>query len=204
MYIRYFKRAFDIAIVVISLPIVFPLCLLLSMLVLLTIGKPVLFKQNRPGLHGKSFTIYKFRSMDVSTDENGALLPDDKRLTKFGRFLRSTSLDELPELYNVLKGDMSIIGPRPLLTEYLNLYNEEQARRHEVKPGITGWAQINGRNVPPWEKRLEMDTWYVDNVSFILDLKIFFVTIIKVLTREGINQEGRVTVEYFKGTSKNK
>jgi len=165
-----------------------------------TLGKPVLFKQVRPGKDGKPFTIYKFRTMNNATGANGRLLPDEKRLTPFGKFLRSTSLDELPELFNVLKGDMSIVGPRPLLMQYLGRYTPEQVRRHEVKPGLTGWAQVNGRNALSWEEKFRLDVWYVDNWSLALDLKILIMTVVKVLRREGISQPGQATMEEFWGT----
>ena len=162
-------------------------------------GRPIIFTQQRPGLSGKPFTIYKFRTMNDERDAQGNLLPDEQRLTRFGKFLRKTSLDELPELFNVLKGDMSLVGPRPLLMEYLPLYSAEQARRHEVKPGITGWAQINGRNTLAWEDKFNLDVWYVDHLSFWLDVKILFITLLKVFKREGISQDGQATVEKFRG-----
>jgi len=164
------------------------------------VGSPILFRQTRPGLNGNPFTLYKFRTMTDERDVDGNLLSDSERLTKIGRFLRSTSLDELPELFNVVKGDMSLVGPRPLLMQYLERYTPEQARRHEVKPGITGWAQINGRNAITWEEKFKLDVWYVDNQSLLLDLKILFLTIVSVLKREGINQLGHVTSEEFMGT----
>jgi len=160
-------------------------------------GTPVLFRQRRPGLHGKPFICYKFRTMTDSRDSDGSLLPDSERLTGFGRFLRKTSLDELPELFNVLKGDMSLVDPRPLLMQYLDRYTPEQARRHEVKPGITGWAQVNGRNALTWEEKFKLDVWYVNNRSLWLDLKIIAMTIWKILIREGINQPGQATMEEF-------
>lgn len=163
------------------------------------LGSPILFKQQRPGLHGKPFYLYKFRTMTDERDENGELLPDHLRLTPFGQFLRKYSLDELPQLFNVLKGDISLVGPRPLLMEYLELYTPEQARRHEVKPGITGWAQVNGRNAISWEEKFKLDVWYVDNRTFWLDIKILFLTVIKVLKKEGINQSEYVTMEKFVG-----
>lgn len=166
----------------------------------LRLGSPVLFRQQRPGLHGKPFMMYKFRTMTDSMDTNGNLLADDERLPSFGRFLRSSSLDELPELFNVLKGDMSLVGPRPLLMEYLPLYSPLQARRHEILPGITGWAQINGRNAISWEEKFKLDVWYVDNQSLWLDLKIIFLTFIKVFRREGISHEGQATMEKFTGS----
>ena len=163
-------------------------------------GSPVLFKQVRPGLRGRPFMMYKFRTMTDERDIQGRLLPDEQRLTKLGRFLRSTSLDELPELFNVLKGDMSLVGPRPLLMEYLPLYTPEQARRHEVRPGITGWAQVNGRNAISWEEKFRYDVWYVDNWSFWLDIKILWMTIVSVLKREGISAQGHVTMPPFTGS----
>jgi len=174
--------------------------LIIALLVRIKLGSPVIFKQKRPGLNEKIFTLYKFRTMTDERDENGELLPDSVRLTKFGKFLRSTSLDELPELFNILKGDMSIVGPRPLLVEYLPLYNEHQKRRHEVRPGLSGLAQINGRNAITWEKKFDYDVEYVDNVSFIGDWKIILLTFIKVFKREGINSSESVTMERFKGT----
>jgi lipopolysaccharide/colanic/teichoic acid biosynthesis glycosyltransferase len=165
----------------------------------LKIGSPVLFRQQRPGLNGKSFTIYKFRTMDVY-DSKGSPLPDDERLPAFGKFLRSTSLDELPELFNVLKGNMSIVGPRPLMTKYLDRYTPEQARRHQVKPGITGWAQVNGRNAVSWEDKFRLDVWYVDNWSLYIDLKIILKSFVLVFKRTGVTQDGRATVDEFMGS----
>ncbi|MEH6554254.1 sugar transferase, partial [Pseudoalteromonas tetraodonis] len=165
------------------------------------LGKPILFTQNRPGLNGDIFQMMKFRTMLDAKDKQGNLLPDDQRMTKFGSFLRSTSLDELPGLFNVLKGDMSLVGPRPLLVQYLPLYNKEQARRHNVRPGITGWAQVNGRNAISWEQKFELDVWYVDNQSIWLDLKILLLTVKKVFIRDGINADGHVTIEPFKGSN---
>ena len=162
---------------------------------------PILFKQSRPGLQGKIFSIYKFRSMTSERDKEGVLLSDDLRLTKFGKLLRSTSLDELPSLWNVLKDEMSLVGPRPLLVEYLPLYSSKQARRHEVKPGITGWAQVNGRNAISWDEKFDLDVWYVDNKSIWLDIKILSMTIKKVITRSGINQDRQATMEKFKGNN---
>jgi len=166
------------------------------------LGRPVLFRQSRPGLHERSFEIRKFRTMTDDRDTDGNLLADSERLLPFGRFLRSTSLDELPELWNVLKGEMSLVGPRPLLMEYLDLYSEEQARRHEVRPGITGWAQVNGRNALTWEEKFDLDVWYVDNHSLWLDLKILILTIARVFKREGVSQEGHATMERFQGSTK--
>jgi sugar transferase EpsL len=164
------------------------------------LGAPVIFKQQRPGLHGRPYLMYKFRTMQNASGKEGNPLPDEQRLTALGSFLRKTSLDELPELFNVLQGNMSLVGPRPLLMEYLPRYTREQARRHEVKPGITGWAQVNGRNAISWEKKFELDVWYVDNRSIMLDLKILWMTLIRVVKREGVNQEGHVTMEKFTGT----
>ncbi|WP_305781827.1 sugar transferase [Acetobacterium sp. KB-1] len=177
-----------------------PLYVVLVLTIKKKLGSPVLFKQKRPGLNEKIFTLYKFRTMTDQRDEKGALLPDDKRLTRFGNFLRSTSLDELPELVNVLKGDMSVIGPRPLLVQYLPLYNEQQKRRHEVRPGLSGLAQINGRNAISWEEKFNLDVAYVDTISFIGDWKIIFLTMKKVFKREGINANDSTTMELFQGT----
>ena len=171
------------------------------LLVLAKFNSPILFKQSRPGLHGKIFNIYKFRSMTNESDKEGILLSDELRLTKFGKLLRSTSLDELPSLWNVLKGEMSLVGPRPLLVEYLPLYSSKQARRHEVKPGITGWAQVNGRNAISWDEKFDLDVWYVDNQSILLDIKILSMTIKKVITRSGISQDRQATMEKFKGNN---
>ncbi len=172
---------------------------LIGILIYFKIGSPMIFQQVRLGLNSKPFIIYKFRTMTNQHDKDGQLLSDAERLTGFGKFLRSTSLDELPELFNVLKGDMSIVGPRPLLIQYLDRYTTEQARRHEVKPGLTGWAQVNGRNAITWEEKFKLDVWYVNNQSLTLDLKIIMMTIWKILKREGINQEGHSTMEEFKG-----
>ena len=201
LYERYFKRFIDLIISVLTLAFFFWLISLITLLICLDMGKPILFKQKRPGLRGKPFNLYKFRTMVEAFDENGRLLPDSKRLTKLGRILRSASLDELPTLINVLKGDMSIVGPRPLLIEYLDRYTPEQARRHEVKPGITGWAQVNGRNAITWEEKFKYDVWYVDNLSLWLDIKIIFMTILKVIKGEGINQPGQATMEEFMGST---
>jgi lipopolysaccharide/colanic/teichoic acid biosynthesis glycosyltransferase len=202
LYRRYFKRPMDFILSLIAIIVLSPVLLVVAILVRIKLGSPVIFKQKRPGLHEKIFTLYKFRTMTDERGENGELLPDSVRLTKFGKLLRSTSLDELPELFNILKGDMSIVGPRPLLVQYLPLYDEHQKRRHEVKPGLTGWAQVNGRNAISWEDKFNLDVFYVDNISFILDLKIIFTTIKKVLSREGINHEGEATMGYFEGTTK--
>jgi sugar transferase EpsL len=196
------KRLTDIALSSIGLLLLAPLILVLAVLVRVRLGSPVLFRQERPGLHGTPFTILKFRTMTDERDESGILLPDDQRLTRFGRFLRASSMDELPELWNVLRGDMSLVGPRPLLMEYLPLYTPEQARRNEVRPGITGWAQVNGRNALSWEEKFKLDVWYVDNQSLWLDLKILFLTVMKVLVREGISGEGHATMERFRGSGR--
>ncbi len=174
---------------------------IIAILIYFNMGRPVLFKQQRPGLHGEIFSIYKFRTMTNNRDNEGNLLPNDQRITKLGRFLRKLSLDELPQLFNVLKGDISLVGPRPLLVEYLDHYTPEQARRHDVKPGITGWAQVNGRNAITWEEKFKYDVWYVDNQSILLDLKILFLTVVKVFKREGINSANEQFVEKFKGSS---
>ena len=193
------KRLLDIIASASALLVLSPLLLALWVLVRLRLGAPVLFSQERPGLHGKSFTLHKLRTMTDERDAAGKLLPDEERLTRLGRFLRASSLDELPELWNVLRGDMSLVGPRPLRMDYLPLYSAEQARRHEVRPGITGWAQINGRNTADWAERLRMDVWYVDNQSIWLDLKILFLTVWKVIRREGISAEGHATMPPFRG-----
>ena len=193
------KRLFDFVFSLLALIILSPIVLVTAILVRLFIGTPVLFKQQRPGHKGRPFYIYKFRSMRDAVDRDGNPLPDSERLTGFGRLLRSLSLDELPELFNILRGEMSFVGPRPLLMEYLPLYSPEQARRHDVVPGLTGWAQVNGRNALDWPTRFKLDVWYVDNWSFWLDIKIILMTAWKALAREGINQEGQATVEYFKG-----
>ncbi|WP_204372346.1 sugar transferase [Neisseria bacilliformis] len=193
------KRAFDIAVSAALLLCLAPLLLLLAWLIRRKLGTPVLFCQMRPGRHGKLFAMYKFRTMRDAADENGKLLPDAERLTPFGRKLRAASLDELPELWNVLKGDMSLVGPRPLLPEYLPLYNAEQSRRHEVRPGITGWAQVNGRNAISWPEKFRLDVWYVDRRSFWLDIKILLLTVKKVFARDGINSEGEATAAKFEG-----
>lgn len=194
------KRAFDFLASVAALVLLAPILLVLAIMVRWKLGGPVLFTQERPGLDGRSFKMMKFRTMTDERDENGELLPDEKRLTPLGRFLRSTSLDELPELFNVLKGDMSLVGPRPLLMEYLPLYSERQARRHEVRPGITGWAQINGRNALSWEEKFELDVWYVENRTLWLDIKILFLTVLKVIKRDGISHGGEATMPRFRGS----
>lgn len=196
-YTSYGKRILDLVITLPALMLLAIPLIILALLIKICLGSPVLFRQMRPGLHGRPFWLYKFRSMTDARDNKGHLLPDEKRLTPFGKVLRSTSLDELPELLNVLKGHLSIVGPRPLLMQYLNRYTTEQARRHDVKPGITGWAQINGRNAISWEEKFAFDVWYVDHQSFALDLKILVLTVWKILTREGINQPGQATAEEF-------
>ncbi len=193
------KILFDEFVSILLLTVLFPLIVIVAVLIKMKIGSPFLFKQQRPGLNTKPFYLYKFRTMTDNRDTEGRLLPDELRLTSFGRLLRKLSLDELPQLFNVVKGDLSLVGPRPLLMEYLKLYSPEQARRHEVKPGITGWAQINGRNAISWEEKFELDVWYVDNRSFWLDCKILWLTIVKVFRREGITQDGHATMEKFKG-----
>lgn len=194
------KRLFDICIVLLSAPLILFVGLLVTILVKKNLGSPVLFRQLRTGINGKEFEMIKFRTMTNEVDQLGVLLPDSVRLTKFGKFLRSTSLDELPSLWSVLKGDMSLVGPRPLLVEYLDLYSENQARRHQVKPGITGWAQVNGRNAISWDEKFDLDVWYVDNKSIWLDIKILWMTIKKVFMRDGINKDGHSTTEKFKGS----
>lgn len=194
------KRAVDLSACCLAW---FPAIVLIGIICLavrLSMGRPVFFRQIRPGRHGREFSVLKFRTMEDSRDSEGRLLPDAERLTRLGRVLRATSLDELPQLWNVLRGDMSLVGPRPLLPEYLDRYTPEQARRHEVRPGITGWAQVNGRNATTWEERLRQDVWYVDNQSFWLDLKILWLTVAKVLRREGVSKEGHATMPEFMGT----
>lgn len=198
MYKKYIKRILDIALSFILLVILSPLLLVLTLLVKIYLGSPTLFSQDRPGKNEKIFTLYKFRTMNEKRDNNGNLLPDDVRLTKFGKFLRSSSLDELPELYNILKGDMSFIGPRPLLVEYLDYYNEREKIRHSVRPGLTGLAQVNGRNLLTWEEKFEFDVKYCENISFIQDIKIILLTIVKVFKREGISSVSSSTIEKFK------
>ena len=193
------KRLFDLTAAALGLlALALPLLALIA-LVRIKLGRPVFFRQTRPGLHGRPFQMVKFRTMTDARGPDGALLPDADRLTPFGRFLRSTSLDELPELWNVLRGDMSLVGPRPLLMEYLPLYTPEQARRHAVRPGITGWAQVNGRNALSWEEKFALDVWYVDHQSLWLDIRILWMTAVKVLRRQDISAPGEATVEYFKG-----
>jgi sugar transferase EpsL len=193
------KRLFDIFFSLLAIILFSPILLLIAILVRLLIGSPVLFTQQRPGYKGTPFFIYKFRTMTNRLDSSGSLLPDAERLTRLGHFLRAFSLDELPELFNILRGEMSFVGPRPLLMQYLPLYSKEQARRHDVIPGLTGWAQVNGRNTLTWPDKFNYDIWYVDHWSFWLDIKIILMTVLKVFTREGISQEGQATTEYFKG-----
>ena len=194
------KRLLDVTVTLVALALLSPLMLVIAAAVLLTMGRPILFRQRRPGLGGRPFTILKFRTMLDPSDNGGRPTPDTKRLTRLGRFLRSTSLDELPELFNVLRGEMSLIGPRPLLMQYLGRYTPEQARRHEVRPGITGWAQVNGRNAISWEEKFRLDVWYVDHASLWLDVKILFRTVAMVLRREGVNAESGVTMREFTGS----
>jgi len=193
------KRAFDLLVTLPSLIVLSPFMAVIALLVRMKISRSVFFRQGRPGLNGKPFILYKFRTMTEDLDGQGDLLPDKERLTGLGKFLRRASLDELPELWNVLKGDMSLVGPRPLLVSYLERYSPEQARRHDVKPGITGWAQVNGRNAITWEDKFRHDVWYVDNRNFRLDIKIIFMTILKVMKGEGISQPGQATMEEFRG-----
>jgi undecaprenyl phosphate N,N'-diacetylbacillosamine 1-phosphate transferase len=202
IYRRFVKRPMDFMLSLIAIIVLSPVLLVVAVLVRTKLGSPVLFKQKRPGLNEEIFLMYKFRTMTDEKDAKGELLPDSVRLTKFGRLLRSTSLDELPELFNILKGDMSIIGPRPLLVQYLPLYNNHQKRRHEVRPGLSGLAQVSGRNAISWEDKFNLDVEYVDSVRFIEDWKIIFLTIKKVFVREGINSETAATIEPFKGTKK--
>lgn len=199
MYRRYLKRTIDFVLSLLGIIILSPILLITALLVRIKLGSPVIFKQIRPGYKEKTFILYKFRTMTDSKDEKGILLPDEVRLTDFGKLLRKTSLDELPELFNIVKGDMSIVGPRPLLVRYLPRYNVQQKRRHEVRPGLTGLAQINGRNAIGWDKKFEYDIKYVDNVTFMHDIKIILFTIIKVVKRDGINSETVATMEEFKG-----
>ena len=204
MYAKYIKRMLDFILSLIALIVLSPLMIIIGILVRIKLGRPVIFKQKRPGKDEKIFTLYKFRTMTDEKDEQGNLLADEKRLTKFGKFLRSTSLDELPELWNILKGEMAIVGPRPLLVEYLPLYNEEQKHRHDIKPGLTGLAQISGRNAIQWEEKFKEDIEYVNNITFIQDTKIILKTFIKVFKKDGINQEGNATMKKFEGTKKEK
>lgn len=202
MYKHFFKRLLDIIYSLGFILCFWWLYIIVAILVKKKLGSPVLFKQQRPGLNGKVFTMYKFRSMTDAKDKDGKLLSDEERLPRFGQLLRATSLDEIPEFFNILKGDMSLVGPRPLLVQYLERYNERQARRHEVRPGITGWAQVNGRNAISWEQKFEYDVEYVEKCSFFLDIKIIIMTIKKIFIREGISQEGNITMEEFRGSRK--
>ncbi|WP_426350461.1 sugar transferase [Alloiococcus sp. CFN-8] len=199
IYRNYIKRILDIMLSLIAIIFLSPVVVIIVILVRIRLGTPVIFKQKRPGLNGKIFTLYKFRTMTDERDENGDFLPDSIRLTKFCRMLRSTSLDELPELFNILKGDMSIIGPRPLLAEYLPLYNDFEKHRHDVRPGLSGWAQVNGRNTISWEDKFNLDIEYVNNITFLFDLKIICITIKKVFVKEGVNSASSVTMEKFMG-----
>ena len=201
MYKFFIKRIFEFTIALLALFMLLPIFLTISILVSLKMGTPIFFIQSRPGLNGKTFKMYKFRTMTNRCDKNGNLLEDKDRLSNFGSFLRSTSLDELPTIWNVLCGNMSLVGPRPLLIEYLPLYSKNQARRHEVRPGITGWAQVNGRNAISWNEKFELDTWYVENQSFVLDMKIILLTLKKVIKRDGISHNNHVTMEKFKGNT---
>ena len=195
------KRLFDIFVSAGALIVLSPLMVCLALLIRVKLGAPVLFSQVRPGLNTGPFRMYKFRSMTNARDAHGSLLPDAERLTPFGKFLRASSLDELPELFNILRGDMSLVGPRPLLMEYLPLYSARQARRHEVRPGLTGWAQVNGRNALSWDEKFELDVWYVENRSFALDLKILWLTLLTVIRRKGISSDGHATMPPFTGGS---
>lgn len=199
IYKKYIKRFLDIVISLCAIIILSPIYMVLGILVRCKLGSPVLFHQDRPGKDGKIFHMYKFRSMTDERDENGELLSDEVRLTSFGKKLRATSLDELPELFCILKGDMSLVGPRPLLVQYLPLYSERQRHRHDVKPGLTGWAQVNGRNTLTWPQKFEYDVEYTEKVSFLMDIKILFMTVLNVLKREGISPEGAATMDFFKG-----
>ncbi len=195
------KRAFDFILALLLIILFSPIYIVVSLLIYFKIGRPILFCQNRPGLNEKIFTIYKFRTMSDEKDEDGELLSDDIRLGKLGKFIRSTSLDELPQLFNIIKGEMSFVGPRPLLVEYLPLYNDRQKKRHDILPGVTGWAQVNGRNAISWEQKFEFDIWYVENMSFWLDIKILWLTLLKVIKRSGISSSTSVTVEKFGETN---
>jgi len=199
MYVKFLKPLGDKILAILLILLFFPLFLITSLLVYFKIGRPIFFRQDRPGINEEIFSIYKFRTMSNETDKEGKLLPDEFRLKSIGKFIRKTSLDELPQLFNVLKGEMSFVGPRPLLVEYLELYSDKQKRRHEVKAGITGWAQVNGRNAISWEQKFEYDVWYVDNQSFLLDMKIFWMTFLKVVKRSGVSSSTSVTMEKFKG-----
>ena len=194
------KRLFDILLALLLIVLFLPFYIVVSILILVKMGSPILFRQQRPGLNSKIFGIYKYRTMTNERNNNGELLPDEQRIVGIGRFIRSASLDELPQVFNVLKGEMSFVGPRPLLIEYLPLYNERQKRRHDLKPGITGWAQVNGRNAISWEQKFEYDVWYVENQSFLLDIKILWLTFLKVIKRSDISSNTAVTMEKFEGT----
>ena len=194
------KRVFDIVLSLVLIVLFMPFYIVVSLLICWKMGRPILFKQQRPGYKEKIFGIYKFRTMTNEKDENGQLLPDEKRLVGLGKFIRSSSLDELPQLFNVLKGEMSFVGPRPLLIEYLDLYNDEQKKRHDVLPGITGWAQVNGRNAISWEDKFKLDVWYVEHQSFILDMKIMWMTFLKVIKRSDVSSDTSVTMEKFEGS----
>jgi len=196
------KRLFDIILALVLIVLFLPVYLIVSILILVKMGSPIFFRQKRPGKDGKIFEIYKFRTMTNDKDEKGELLPDELRLVGIGKFIRSTSFDELPQIFNVLKGDMSFVGPRPLLVEYLPLYNNRQKKRHDVKPGITGWAQVNGRNTISWEEKFEYDVWYVEHQSFLLDMKILWMTFLKVIRRSDISSQSSVTMEKFRGNEK--
>jgi lipopolysaccharide/colanic/teichoic acid biosynthesis glycosyltransferase len=202
LYRQYGKRIFDLMAAGCAMIVAFPLMLFLWLGVILCLGRPALFYQLRPGRNGHPFLLFKFRTMREARDDHGHPLPDEERLTKFGRFLRSTSLDELPELFNVLKGDMSLVGPRPLLMRYLARYTPQQARRHDVKPGLTGWAQVNGRNAATWDQKFALDVWYVDQLSLWLDVKIMFLTLWQIILRKGINQPGHATMPEFMGNGR--
>lgn len=200
LYERFGKRLFDVIATLLALAVLWPLLLVIAVAARVWLGSPVLFRQLRPGLHGRPFTLLKFRTMSGARDAHGDLLPDAERLTPFGRFLRTTSIDELPELANVLRGEMSLVGPRPLLMQYLDRYTPEQMHRHDVRPGITGWAQVNGRNDLSWERKFAHDVWYVDHISLLLDLRIIALTVWRALKREGINQPGQATASEFLGS----
>ena len=203
LYEKYFKRLFDFIVSLIAFIVLSPLLLVLSLIVRIKLGSPIIFKQKRPGLNEKLFTLYKFRTMNNSKDEHGVLLSDSERLTKFGKFLRATSLDELPSLLNIIKGDLSIVGPRPLLVEYLSLYNDEQKKRHSVRPGLTGLAQVKGRNAISWEEKFHLDLLYMSKISLFYDIMIILLTIKKVIFREGINSSNVATMENFQGSKRN-
>lgn len=202
VYCRWGKRVLDLLLLLVVLPFVLPIAIVVALVVRFQMGSPVFFRQVRPGYRARPFTLLKFRTMNSASDEQGSLLSDEKRLTKLGKLLRRYSVDEIPQLWNVLKGEMSLVGPRPLLMQYINRYTTEQIRRHDVKPGITGWAQIQGRNAVSWEEKFELDVWYVDHVRWFLDVKILAMTLWKVAKSEGINQPGQATAEEFRGMSR--